>query len=175
MAAVVQKEELQKLLQNGTSLAEAATHFGVTASAITQAVESAGLQVGASGTLEEKHKKLDNTYDALEQKVLDKLEAVIPFQSDPMKLARLVTTLNMAKRRGGVHTGDTNPTAPHVTVILPSVVQNKLQLSQNREVISVDGRDMVTMPAASVKTLADVQVSDTKKEPSKVNKLSSLI
>lgn len=105
--------------------------------------------------------QLDQRYDDLELKLLKKLDTVATFLSKPAELARVLQTINNAKRRRGplnpVATG-----APVVQLVVPVAIQNKITLSANSEVLEIAGRRMQTMPAANLTALVETRNENAK-------------
>ena len=136
----------------GATISSVAERLSCTASAIHQAIQAdPKIQ---QDILEAKVKnakegiELDDKYDKLEKKALDQLEKVLPFVSDPMKLARIAQTMNAAKRRGGV--AIEQETGQVVKLTLPKAITARIELSATSEVVQVDNRPLVTMPAAQL-------------------------
>lgn len=98
---------------------------------------------------------LDDGYDRLEVDLLKKLATSVNFLSKPMEIARVLQTINAAKRRRGPLSQPTGVGAPIVQLIVPVAIQNKIMLSDNNEVLAVDGRNMVTLPAANLSTVLE--------------------
>lgn len=143
--------ELSKPNATPSSVAE---RLGCTTSAITQALQAdpalqqqvmeARLVAAKSGLY------LDEKYDKLEKTALEQLEKVLPYVSDPMKLARVAQTMNAAKRRAGPQVAGEGSESKVVRLLLPRIVEHSIQLGQNNEVVQIGERALVTMPAASV-------------------------
>lgn len=136
----------------GATISSVAERLSCTPSAIHQAIQND--EKLARDILEAKVKnardgiELDDKYDKLEKKALDQLEKVLPFVSDPMKLARIAQTMNAAKRRGGAAVEQETGTVVRLT--LPNAIKARIELSAKSEVVQVDDRPLVTMPAAQL-------------------------
>lgn len=138
--------EMSKPNATPSSVAE---RLGCTTSAITQALQAdpelqkkimeARLVAAKSGLY------LDEKYDALEKTALDQLGKVLPYVTDPMKLARVAATMNSAKRRAGPQVGES--TGNVVKLLLPRIIEHSIQLGSNNEVVQIGERALVTMPA----------------------------
>ena len=142
-----------ELSAQGATISSVAERLSCTPSAISQALDAAPelqeeimkrkLQGAQKGI------ELDDKYDKLEHTVLTKLEQVLPYVTDPMKLGRLAQTLNAAKRRAGPQVKQASDSQV-VTLLLPELIKSKLELSSQKEVVQIGDRVLVTMPAAQV-------------------------
>lgn len=93
----------------------------------------------------------DGKYDALEDRALDNLSTLIDSIYDPLKLAAVLSKLNMAKRRGSSSNDSANIEVTQVvTLALPQALTSKLSLSSNNEVQSVANRELVTIEGATL-------------------------
>lgn len=159
MAAQIDKSTLVDLLTAGHSQSQVAEMLKVTPGAITQALDSspelrAALEqakLAAAGA------EMDNAYDALERMALQKLKHQMALLQDPLKTARILKTVNEARRRTGLLKTAQAPTGAPVTLVLPVLVQQKIQMNAERQVIEVEGRQMITMPAKNVMDLLSAQ------------------
>lgn len=165
MATGIDKKALVALAAAGCKNGEMAAEFGVSAGAITQALgqEAVQAQVAEAASKLANGEELDLAYDTLEMKLLKRLDTATTFLSDPMKLQAVLRTVNAAKRRAGI--GQQAASAPSihqaVTLALPGSFQTKVLLNEQREVVEVAGRTLVTMPSANV---AEMLVTKQKEE-----------
>ena len=92
----------------------------------------------------------DKKVDTAEAAALAKVESLIPFITRPAEAVRVYAVLNAAKRR----TADASQSgaAPAQTVVLdmPEAARVRFTLTQDRQVIEIEGRSMTTMPARSL-------------------------
>lgn len=136
------EERALKLLGAGVPNAQVAAAVGVTESRISQLLSDERF---AAQVKELRYKSLlnhserDNKYDDLENLALDRLKSTLGMVFDPMKLARILQTLNAAKRRGEQVPTDLPNNIPVIPVSLPAILlqQFNTQVNLNNQVISV--------------------------------------
>lgn len=97
--------------------------------------------------------EMDALADAIEGKALQNLEKYMGFINDPMKLLKVVETMNRVKRRTASDLQPQTGSAQIVNVILPQVMVKNFTVSQNNEVIEVDGQSLLTMPSQNFKQM----------------------
>lgn len=99
---------------------------------------------------------MDNSMDRIESKALENLERAMPMILDPMKLIKIVDTMNGLKRRTTNSTNKTN-VAPSQVVVLNIGAQtlNKFVVNNQSEVIEVDGRPLLTMQSGQFRRFAN--------------------
>lgn len=98
------------------------------------------------------HTQRDLTIDGLEDKLIEKMSDAIDMTYKPMELARLFSVINGAKRRG-VGAISTPMTVNKVVQLqIPEAARAKktISISATGEVLSVDGKTLVTMPSSQL-------------------------
>ena len=103
----------------------------------------------------------DRKYDALEDKLLEKLERSLSMIFDPMKLVAVLSKINAAHRRGANAPAQLNDAKPSVTLNMPTFVLQKftVQTNINNQVVAVHGPDgssqsLVTIQSKALSDLA---------------------
>lgn len=153
------EEDILRLLSDGHSQETVSTTLGITPSQISQYLSKddfrSELSVRKSKKLE-KYKKLDDGYDRLEQKVMDKLEQSIMFVSKPGELTAILTRLNAAKRRmSDPSTNNAVPIQQIVQVVLPTAIIHQFTKTAEGHVVAVDSKSLVTIPSSVLSSLAN--------------------
>jgi predicted transcriptional regulator len=141
--ASVDKQFLISALRSGFSESQIADALGVTQSAVSQVINAYNLrEVAAKNS---KFESIDTKLNSIEEAILTKLEKSVKFVEDPMKLTRILTAVNGAKRRS-LAEGNSLPTdgARLVQLNLPERMTLTVNLNANNEVIGVNGRDLLT-------------------------------
>jgi hypothetical protein len=147
------EERAMILLGTGLGPEIVANATGVSVSRISQLLSDPEF---ASGVSElrfqnlQKHNERDNKYDALEDRLLDQLEQVLPMCHKPMELSRMLQTINGAKRRGASAPTEVHNTAVVVSITLPSVIVQKFTTNVNNQVISAGTQDLVTVQSSAM-------------------------
>lgn len=145
----VTKSFIRTCLGNGLTDSQIAEQLGVSASAVTQVIDKYGLRDAAAEN--ETFATIDALYNKAELQAIKQLNRVIGSVLDPMKLTKVIQTINSAKRRSMVNgdgTGDTN--VQFVQINLPAHVEAKVVVNAKNQVAEVDGRPLVTMPSGKL-------------------------
>jgi hypothetical protein len=145
------KEKILQLLGSGLAPVVVANAVGCDASYVSQLLgqEEFALEVArlrCQGV--EKDLNRDNKYDTLEDKLLEKLENVLPFMMKPREILEALKVVNTAKRRAHVGQQTESGKTIHVHLQLPPSALAHFSLNHNNEVIEVAGRVLTNMPAA---------------------------
>jgi hypothetical protein len=116
----------------------------------------------------------DSKIEDLEQLALNKLERLLPMESNATRVAKIFQVLNSARKSNDTPTGQTTGTT--VTLNLPEAATVHFKLTQDNQVIEIEGRSMVPMPshkvAAQLRDLKAVRLLDA---PVKPNFASSIV
>jgi hypothetical protein len=154
------EERAIELLSSGIEQHAVASALGVTESRISQILAN---PLFASKLAElkyeqlKKHNDTDNKYDALEKKVLAQLERTLALVMDPMKLARILTVLNSAKRRGASAPDSLVRTKSTVRLNISTQVLARFAVNGANQVVQAsigsDTQDLVTIQSGSVQRL----------------------
>lgn len=152
------EENILKLLSDGHSQDVVASTLGITASAISQHLSKdwfkAELAARKSVKLE-KYAKLDDAYDRLEDRLLGKLEASIPFLTKPAEISAILSKVNAAKRRLGDSSKVQNtPVTQIINITLPTSVVHKFSRTRDGHIVAVDDKSLVTITSNSMDRLA---------------------
>jgi len=152
------KEQIQKLLSNGLSQTQAAAAVGCDDSYVSQLMaeeEFASAVAAGRAAKTAKFIEADETLEDAESAALKRVKALIPMITKPVEAARVFSVLNAAHRRASEGAASQNQESGDVvTLVLPKAATKlhvAIELSSDKQVIDVEGRSMVTMPA---KTLA---------------------
>jgi len=105
-----------------------------------------------------KHNERDQRADRIEDMLLEKLENVIPYITDPMKLVAAYTRINAAKRRGSSSPEAITAQTQVVSLNIPSVVINQhirqdITVNMNNQVIKAGNQDLITVQSANMESL----------------------
>lgn len=159
------KEKILKLLGAGIPPGLVATTVGCEPSYVSQLLgdEEFALSVAQLRCAQlEAATERDGKYDSLEDKLLEKLEDVLPFMVKPRDILDALTRINAAKRRGAQPvSGAENTKQTIINLTLPQTVVHNYITNQQGEVIEVGQRPLVNMPATDLmKSLEDRRALD---------------
>lgn len=144
------------LLGQGVSPEHTALALGVTPSTISQLLSSPEFAEKVATlrfTNLAKHSERDNRADSLEDKLLEKIEDLLPFISRPLEAARLYQIVNSAKRRG--QSAPESITNQHevVQLVMPVQIINQYTVNSNNQVIKAGQQDLVTVQSGRMQHL----------------------
>lgn len=150
---MVDKNRILALLGNGVAPGLVASAVGCDHSYISQLLsnEEFALSVATLRCKDlEEVKERDNRYDKIEDKLLERLENIIPFIMRPREILHALQVVNSAKRRSlelqGSASATQNITNNNVVILqLPTKTINTFELSAQNEVVSVQGKALVPM------------------------------
>ena len=105
----------------------------------------------------------DERYNSLEDTLLNKLEENIDLFMNPDKILSALERVNKMVRRGaGVPTEQTlNIRDSLVSIVLPKVLVQNIQINNENQVVSVQGKTMATIGAKNL--LARIAEADSRK------------
>jgi hypothetical protein len=167
------EERALKLLGAGIPNDQVAAAVGVTKSRISQLLSDESFsarvkELRYSNLLQ--HAERDNKYDDLENAALDRLKSTMAMVFDPMKIARILQTLNQAKRRGEQVPTDMPNNIPVIPVSLPPILLQQFNTHVNihNQVIGVNTGADSTDPMQTLVTIQSSQL-DTLKDKHRGN------
>jgi hypothetical protein len=172
------REKILNLLGHGHPPQVVALAVGCEPSYVSQlmsedqfALEVAKLRCG---NLEELTTR-DAKYDSLEDRLLEKLDDLLPFMMKPRDVLDALTRINAAKRRGVAPVLDLAATKTTIIALqLPQVIHQHFSINGQGEVMEVGDRALVNMPAALLmKSLEARSLENAEKEQPRIPNLSS--
>jgi hypothetical protein len=157
------EENILKLLADGHSQEVVASTLGITPSAISQHLAKDWFkeELAARKSLKlDRYAKLDDSYDSIEGKLLQKLENTLPFLSKPGEIAAVLSKVNAAKRRLGDHSKVQNtPVTQIINITLPTQVVHKFSKTVDGHIVAVDNKSLVTIGSNSMENAAKVALA----------------
>lgn len=144
------KDKILSMLGSGLEAGVVASAVGVTPSYISQLLsdENFALAVAEKRTQElTQAKEIDEKYDNFENKLLDKLEDLLPFFSSPKHILDALRVVNSAKRKTALNTASAGAAAnkTYVTINVPRIIINQYKIQQNGGMTEVAGRSLQPM------------------------------
>lgn len=156
------EERALKLLGSGLNPETVAHALGVSASRISQLLseEDFALQVShLRFTSLQKHNERDSSYDELEDKLLKKLDDLLPYMTKPMEVLAALRTVNNANRRGASAPQEIHNQQTIVNLTIPVRAVQKFVTNINNQVVQIGDQTLVTMQSGAL-------LSKTKEESS---------
>lgn len=169
------RTQLQALLGNGVAPSAAAAAVGCEPSYVSQlladdtfALEVSKLRVGK---LQEATQR-DSKWDSLEDKLLAKLDDLLPFMMRPMEVVKALAAVNAAKRRGATAADAAATQTNNILVLqLPQAVKAHYVKNERSEVVEVAGRTLITIDGQ--KLLQDLKHKGAQNAPSSNRSLAN--
>lgn len=117
-----------------------------------------------------RHNERDQRADRIEDMLLEKLENIIPYLMDPMKIVMAYTKINAAKRRGSSSPEAITSQTTVVSLNIPSIVVNQhttqnIQVNTNNQVIKAGSQDLVTVQSTNMERLLAASKSTQPVQP----------
>lgn len=145
------KQNALMLLGRGTSPLATASILGVSPSLISQFLEDDTFKSALADMLAERELAAsirDEAIDKLEDRAIEKVEAVLDYITKPMEAVALLKTINSLNRTGIKHGAVADQARDSIKIDLPkNIVKMKvaIEVDSNNQVIEVEGRGMQTM------------------------------
>lgn len=149
-------ERALTLLGSGAGPELVASALGVTTSAITQLMSEEGF---AKKVIELRYQSLakhvgrDQKADRIEDLLLDKLESVMAFVMDPMKLVMMYRTINQAKRRSASAPEAIAESRPIQSITMPTMIVQHFSTNIQNQIVKIGEQDLVTIQSGRMDTL----------------------
>lgn len=148
------EQKLLNFLAAGADQQQAAKALGLSASRVSQLVadeEFSSQLAEAQFLVMSKATARDDKYDALEDKLLEKLDRSLPMMAKPMEIVRTLAEINKAKRRS--REGSTpivQPRGVQVNILLPTKVIQEFTVSNTNQVVKAGEQVLVTMQSGTL-------------------------
>jgi hypothetical protein len=156
------EERALQLLGSGIAAEATANALGVTPSRISQLLSEQHFSDQVATLRYEnlqKHNVRDNSYDSLEDTLLIKLEASIPFMLKPAEILKALQVTNAAKRRGQSAPDQTINQQNIVNLVLPEVIAQRFTVNIDNQVTRAGEQELHTMPASNLLATVEKQVA----------------
>jgi hypothetical protein len=141
------------LLGKGITAEQTALALGCSPAYISQKLSDADFSAEVATARYEalrKHNARDDKYDELEDKLLEQLESYLPLLVDPMKIARVLQTINSSKRRGSGTPESITNKQEFVNLMIPTVIVNQYKVNSDNQVIKIGQDDLLTVQSGSL-------------------------
>jgi len=147
------EERALSLLGAGVAAESVASALGVTPSYISQLLSDENFANQVATVRYEslqKHNVRDESYDSLEDKLLEKLEKQLPLIMKPETLLKAISTINGAKRRGQSAPDQAVNSQNIVNLVLPAVIAEKFSVNINNQVTKAGEQELHTIQSGTL-------------------------
>ena len=152
------------LLGQGISPEHTAAALGITPARISQMLSTADFAEKVAElrfTTLAKHSERDARADSLEDKLLKKLEDLIPFLMRPLEIARIYQIVNSAKRRGQSAPEHLTNAQEVVPLIMPIQIINQFTVNAANQVIKAGQQELITVQSGSMQRLLNTHKANS--------------
>jgi hypothetical protein len=149
----VSKDQARELLGAGLQNVVVASAIGVSESQISQwlseeqfreEVQKLRLQNLTSAA------ERDRKWNSLEDKLLERLDDILPTLVQPGVVIQALKAVNNAVRRAAPKDMGVTAQSTHLHLHMPALLAAKFVVNKDNQVVEVDGRSVATMPANAV-------------------------
>lgn len=151
------KERIRDLLGAGASQAQVAMAVGVEESYVSQLMADEDFRGAVTALRAEaaaRHAATDARIDSIEDKAWKKIDSLIEFETNLMRLLKVAQAANAAKRRVSENLSTPQGAAPVVNITLPQSSLVEFRMSSDRQVVEIEGKALQAMPSAKIQELA---------------------
>lgn len=145
------------LLGQGVAPAQVAAALGVTESYISQLVSDEQFAARVAELRYEslqKHNARDNAYDAMEDKLLERMEDLLPLMHRPMEILKAIQVINAAKRRGQSAPENITNKQTILQLVLPTQIINSFgKINPQGQVVEVGQQSLLTIQSGNMDAL----------------------
>ena len=155
-AITSQESRALQLLGQGIGPEQTASAVGLSVSRISQLLsdpEFAAQVAELRFNNLQKHNERDSHYDAMEDKLLKKLENCLAFMHKPMEILRAIQIINQAKRRGASAPDHITQQQTVISLTMPVTVVNQFKLDGNRQVLEAGQQTLVTAQSSHLQEM----------------------
>lgn len=147
------QQRIMELLGAGASQVQVAMAVGVEESYVSQLMADEGFRAAVQERRADvalKHAETDAKIDSIEEKAWRRLDQLVELETNTMKLLKIATAANAAKRRTDGSQQAASTSAPVVNITLPQSAVVEFKMTTDKQVVEIGGRSMNTMSSAHV-------------------------
>lgn len=149
------------LLGQGLGAEVVASAIGISPSRVSQLLSDATFAAQVAELRFQnlaKHNERDSSYDALEDKLLEKMRDLLPFMMKPMEVLKAISIINAAKRRGSSTPESIIGQQTVVQLVMPTQIINnftaqKIETNINNQVVRAGQTDLITVQSSAMNQL----------------------
>jgi hypothetical protein len=104
-----------------------------------------------------KHNERDNSYDALEDTLVEKLKDLLPYMMRPMEVLKAIQVINAAKRRGSSAPEAITAQQTVVQLVMPTQIIQSFTTNINNQVVKAGTQDLVTVQSSNMTKMLEAR------------------
>lgn len=162
----ISRTNLAQLIAANFSSADIAAKLGLEETAVNQAIAADEFLAQEVARIRN-HRQIDDNLDRIEARATNRLLNAVEFETDALKLTKIVSSINGARRRSQGETGglvDQGTSRGTVELNLPKRVAVTHKTNNQGEVIEVNGQPLVSKTSADL--LKEVKYHEQNNETS---------
>lgn len=101
------------------------------------------------------HTRRDQKYDEIEDKLVEKLDQMLPMMFKPGEVLKAIQTINAAKRRGQTGTGEVPTKQEVVTLVMPTQIIQQFVTNSDNQVVQAGSQPLVTVQSGNLAKLLE--------------------
>lgn len=147
------EERALSLLGAGVAAESVASALGVTGGYISQLLADDVFATQVATLRYEnlqKHNLRDDSYDDIEDRLLEKLSASLGLMFKPETLLKAISVVNAAKRRGQATPEQVVNNQTVVQLVLPAVIAQRFSVNINNQVTRAGDQELHTIPSSNL-------------------------
>lgn len=153
-----EQESVLKLLADGFLPVTVASTLGISESAVSQHLSSDSFKAELAARKQKtlgRYKAMDDSYDRLEGKLLEKLEGSIMFFARPGEIVSALEKVNKMRRRVGASDGSqaNAPISQIVNISMPVAIIHKFITTKEGHVVGLDNKSLLTIQSQTLNGL----------------------
>lgn len=154
------EERAISLLGSGITAEATAAALGVTPARISQLLAREDFAEKVTALRYENlqsHNKRDSRYDALEDKLLDKLDGALPMMYRPAEILKSIQIINAAKRRGQSSPEQVSASQHIVNLVLPTKITQQFTTNVHNQIVTAGSQSLETMQSANLLNIVEAE------------------
>lgn len=101
------------------------------------------------------HTRRDQKYDEIEDKLVERLDQLLPMMFKPGEVLKAISTINQAKRRGQTGTGEMATKQDVVVLNMPTSIIQQFTVNSNNQVVQAGDQPLVTVQSSNLTKLLE--------------------
>jgi hypothetical protein len=98
----------------------------------------------------QKHNARDNSYDQMEDTLIEKLKDLLPLMMRPMEVLKAIQVINQAKRRGQSAPESILQQNTVINLTIPTQIIQRFQTNAQNMVVQAGNQELLTLQASSL-------------------------
>lgn len=173
LTSTLTEDRALSLLGSGVNPEQVASALGVSASRISQLLankEFADQVASLRYDNLQKHNSRDDSYDSLEDTLLEKLQKSLPLMFRPNDILKALQVVNGAKRRGQSVPTQGSGHQTIVSLTLPTMITQQFVTNAVNQVVSAGDQDLVTMQSGNLLAMSEKAAIEAPQPPRTLGK-----